>query len=231
MRIVITRPIEDAMVLKTKLEALGHQAIMSPLLKIVAMADAIIPDDKWQAVAITSANAVRAMPIEALTKLKSLSMLTVGPQSADAARHAGFRRVEEAGGDAAGLARHIAATRDPSQGPILYLAGREQAADFAGLLVRSHFKVARIILYEAQPALELPREAGRADAVVLYSPRTASIWKNLAGQAELSLSGIKHFCLSANVAAILPAGLPIIVVKQPTESAMIEAIGRSRGLA
>jgi uroporphyrinogen-III synthase len=231
LRIVITRPIEDAMVLKTKLEAAGHRAIMAPLLKIVPMTDIAIPDDKWQAVAITSANALRAISIEALTKLRSVPMLTVGPQSAQAARHSGFRRVEEAGGDASGLAKHISATRDPSQGPILYLAGREQAGDFASLVGRSGFKTTRIVLYEARPATELPKDAGKADAVVLYSPRTARVWLDLAAQAGLSLSRIKHFCLSANVAAILPPESPSIVVKQPTESAMIEAIGRPPGLA
>jgi uroporphyrinogen-III synthase len=231
LRIAITRPIQDATVLKSKLEGLGHHTIVAPLLSIIPLPDVTIPDERWQAVAITSANALRALSTEALATLRPLPMLTVGPQSAQAARHAGFRRVEEAGGDAAGLARHIIATRDAAQGPILYLSGREQAADFAGLLGKGRFKVMRIVLYEAQPAPELPKDTARADAVVLYSPRTARIWLDLAARARIDLARIRHFCLSTNVAAILPAGLPIVVARQPTESAMIEAIGPPPGLA
>jgi uroporphyrinogen-III synthase len=231
LRIAITRPVEDAAVLKTKLEALGHQTIMAPLLAIVPLPSAAIPDETWQAVAITSANALRTASAEMLEKLRSLPMLTVGPQSSRASREAGFAEIEEAGGDAAGLARHIAESHDPSRGPILYLSGREQAADFAGLLRTSGFQVTRAVLYEARPATALPDTIGEADGVVLYSPRTARIWAELATRENIDLPRVRHFCLSANVAAILPAGSSIVVAAEPTESAMIEAIGRPPGLA
>ena len=219
------------MVLKARLEALGNETMLAPLLMIVPLPGVTIPDERWQAVAITSANAMRAAPVAMLERLRALPMLTVGPQSASAARQAGFTDVQEAGGDAARLAEHIAASRDPQRGPILYLSGREQAADFAGLVSKSGFAVTRIVLYEALPAKVLPPDIREAEAVVLYSPRTARIWVELARQAALDLASIRHFCLSASVAAILPAGSSIIVAARPTESAMIEAIGRHDGLA
>jgi uroporphyrinogen-III synthase len=231
LRIAITRPIEDATVLKAKLETLGHETILAPLLTIVPLAGVTIPDEPWQAIAITSANAMRTAPATMLKGLHALPMLTVGPQSALAARHAGFSDIQQAGGDAAGLAKHIASSRDPERGPILYLSGREQAADFAGLLGKSGFAVTRAVLYDALPAKALPSDVYEAEAVVLYSPRTARIWVDLAGRAALDLPAIRHFCLSANVAAILPAGSSMIVAARPTESAMIEAIGRHGRLA
>jgi uroporphyrinogen-III synthase len=222
---------EDAAVLEARLEALGHNTILAPLLTIVPLSGVSVRDEQWQAVAITSANAVRVAPAVMLERLHALPMLTVGPQSANAARQAGFSNVQEAGGDAAGLAKHIASSRDPERGPILYLSGREQAADFAGLLGKSGFTVMRAVLYDALPAKALPPDIHEADAIVLYSPRMARIWVDLAKQAALDLTAIRHFCLSANVAAILPAGSSIIVAARPTESAMIEAIGRHDGLA
>jgi uroporphyrinogen-III synthase len=231
LRIAITRPLEDAVVLKAKLEALGHETILAPLLTIVPLPGVTLSDGGWQAVAITSANAIRAASASMLERLRSLPMLTVGPQSAQAARHAGFTDVQEAGGDAAGLAKHIAANRDSGRGPILYLSGREQAADFAGLLGESGFTVERLVLYEAEPAKVLPPDIRKTDAVLLYSPRTARVWIDLARQETLDLAAIRHFCLSANVAAILPAGSSIIVAARPTESAMIEVIGRHGRLA
>lgn len=231
MRIAITRPVEDAMVLKARLEAFGHQTILAPLLAIVPLRGVTLPEAPWQAVAVTSANALRAAPPAMLEPLRALPIFTVGPQSANAARRAGFADVVEAGGDAAGLANHIAVSRDRAAGPILYLSGREQAADFAGLLGRSGFAVTRAVLYEARPAESLPPDIRDAEAVVLYSPRSARIWADLAKHAALDLARIRHFCLSANVAAILPAGSPTIVAMRPTESAMIEAIGRHGGLA
>jgi uroporphyrinogen-III synthase len=182
-------------------------------------------------VAITSANAVRAASSALLEGLLSVPMLTVGPQSASAARRAGFTDVAEAGGNAEGLATYIVSNRNSGAGPILYLSGQEQAADFAGLLGRSGFMVTRLVLYDAQPAQALPPGIRDAEAVVLYSPRSARIWTALAGKAGLDLTRIRHFCLSANVAAILPAGSPTSVAARPTESAMIEAIGRHGGLA
>jgi uroporphyrinogen-III synthase len=89
----------------------------------------------------------------------------------------------------------------------------------------------RLVLYEARPAQALPPNIRDAEAVMLYSPRTARIWTDLARKTALDLARIRHFCLSANVAAILPAGTPIIVAARPAESAMIEAIGRHGGLA
>lgn len=43
MRLIITRPEEDALSLKAKLETRGHAAIMAPLLKIVPRSQAFVP--------------------------------------------------------------------------------------------------------------------------------------------------------------------------------------------
>jgi uroporphyrinogen-III synthase len=226
MRLLVTRPSEDAAALKAKLERLGHQVILSPLLDIVPRSNVVIPRANYQFIALTSANAIRCLnqhPV--LDQLRRHSVLAVGPQSAEAARHAGFGKVSEAGGDGLGLARHIIATTTPGAGPILYLSGADIASDFKGLLEQAGFRVCRITVYEARAAASLAPEAGEAEGIVLYSPRSAKIWLELARLQGIAAQAMRHYCLSANVAAVLPMGFAMRVAARPTEESLLEIIG------
>ena len=79
MRLIITRPEEDAVTLKAKLESRGHTAIPAPLLKIVARPGAYVPPLAYQLICATSANALTYFQAE--DRLKNIPLLTVGPQS------------------------------------------------------------------------------------------------------------------------------------------------------
>jgi uroporphyrinogen-III synthase len=146
-------------------------------------------------------------------------MLTVGPQSLAAARQAGFGTSQAQGGDVEGLARHIGDTLDPAHGPILYLSGAETTGDLEVRLTRLGFAVDRVVVYDAVAATSLSG-AGIADhdGVLLYSPRTARIWVSLAGETARLLH---HYCLSENVAAVLPAPWRKSVAMRPDEAAML----------
>jgi uroporphyrinogen-III synthase len=226
VRLIVTRPKEDAEALQGKLEALGHEVVLSPLLEIGAIADTIIPDERYQLLTLTSANGARTLARHPdLPRLKNIPVLTVGPQSAEAARNAGFSNVAMAGGDAAGLADHIAQNRDPKRGPLLYVSGRDTAGDFTGRLESRGFRVIRVIAYEARAASELAPEArAAADAVFLYSPRTARVWAELAHRAHVDGRAMMHLCISRNAAAVLPENWPRRIAAAPTEAAMFDLI-------
>jgi uroporphyrinogen-III synthase len=232
MRLIVTRPREDAEALKAKLEELGHSVILSPLLDIVHNADIALPDEHYQFLALTSANGAHALaghPM--LPRLRSLPVLTVGPQSADAARSAGFVDVQATGGDATGLARYIAESRDPTAGAVLYVSGRDSASDFTGLLTAAGFKIARIIAYEAKAAAALATEVrDGADAVLLFSPRTARVWVDLVAKADLERMAMAmiHICISGNTAAALPDAYARRVASVPTEAAMLDIVASVR---
>ncbi len=216
MRLIVTRPEEDAGPLRARLEALGHQVTLLPLLRIVPRDGVAIPDFPWQAVVATSANGVRAAP--GPHRLKSLRLLTLGPQSLKAARAAGFANSEARGGDVDGLARFIEKSFDPAHGPILYLSGAETAGDLQGQLLKSGFDVVRIILYDAIASADIAvRALEDNDGVLLYSPRSARIWANLIG----SVSSLRHYCLSRNVAEALPAQWLKFVAKSPDEASLL----------
>ena len=236
MRLLVTRPDEDASATIAALEALGHEAIASPLLTIRPIADAVIPDEAWQAILITSANGVRAIAGHSdFEKFKSIPVLTVGAASAEAAREAGFTSVVSAEGNVESLVTLAASKLDPSSGPLLHVAGSVTAGDLKGGLETPGFRVARVVLYEAQAAEYLPdaaREAlaaGTLDGVLFYSPRTAASFAALVRAAGLdgSLKSLTAYCLSAPVAEALE-GLPfcdIQVSDEPRQSALLSLIG------
>lgn len=216
MRLIVTRPEEDAGPLCARLEAIGHQVTLLPLLRIVARQGVPIPKRQWQAVVATSANGVRAA--HQLVHLQTLRMLTVGPQSLTAARAAGFNLSEAQGGDVDGLASFMGKALDPADGPVLYLSGAETAGDLQKQLQDFGFTVERAVLYDAVPVTRIATEAiADHDGVLLYSPRTARIWTGLAGN-DVSLC---HYCLSPNVAAALPARWLKSVAKTPDEASML----------
>lgn len=234
MHIAITRPAEDAAPLKAKLEALGHEAIVTPLLTIVPRDRVVIPEQPWQAIVATSANGIRSLDNAA--HLKSIRMLTVGPQSLKAAQSAGFARAEAHGGDVKGLAAFIRETLKPDDGPILYLSGAATAGDLEALLTEAGFSCTRIILYDAVAAPSLGEtgqalHGGQIDAVLLYSPRTARLWRSLIEAEGLMEAAQRpdYFCLSRNVAAVLPQDWRLHIALTPDEPAMLALLEQTAG--
>lgn len=233
MRIAVTRPEEDAEPLRLKLEIMGHEAVMAPLLAIRPRQGVAIPDLPWQAVAVTSANGIRALPPD--HDLHGLRMLAVGPQSLKAATQAGFT-AEAHGGDVDGLAAFVRSALDPKAGPILYLSGAETAGDLAAQLASAGFDCRRLVLYDAVPAqslgaAEAALREGALDAVLLYSPRSARIWRSLVEAAGLGAAAGKliHLCLSRNVAAALPDRWPRRLAAAPDEASMLALLDQIGG--
>jgi uroporphyrinogen-III synthase len=236
MRVIVTRPEEDAGPLCTALRDLGHEVIMAPLLEIVPREGVSIPAQPFQAVVATSANGIRALGTG--SGLRNLPMLTVGPQSLKSARDSGFTRAEAHGGDVDGLAAHIRARLKPDAGPILYLSGAATAGDLHGQLTSAGFHCERVVLYDAITATSLgaAEDALRrreADAVLLYSPRSASVWLKLIEKhgLEAQAARLLSLCLSCNVAAVLPPDWLIHVAEKPENAAMmglLEQVARTR---
>src|SRR5262245_9639371 len=110
MRILVTRPADEAERTAQALRVLGHEALIAPVLRIEPIEDAPLGDGPWSGVLMTSGNAARAMAMHprraALFKLPAFA---VGAQTTKAARDAGFSDVSSADGDSADLARLVAA--------------------------------------------------------------------------------------------------------------------------
>jgi uroporphyrinogen-III synthase len=225
MRLLVTRPEDDAARTAQALRARGHDALIAPLLRIET-----IPADtsgSYDAIAVTSANAARA------AILRDLPVLAVGDRSAQAARDAGYAQVESAGGALTDLVA-LAAKRFP-KGRILYLAGADRAGDLAADLARRGIAVDTAVVYRAVAADALPPEAlralrdGQVDGVLHYSGRSAETLLRLADAAGVlnAVLSLAHYCLSAEVAEPLRArgAATLPIAASPQEAALIDLIG------
>lgn len=206
MRILITRPRDDARRLADLLQARGHQVFCEPLLTIEPEADAAIDLTGVQALVFTSANGVRAFARSSAQR--RLPVFSVGEATAAVARDLGFATVTRAGGDVGSLAALIIASLDPNRGPLFHAVGKHAAGDLTGSLAAAGFGVRRVALYEAKAAGALTEKAtsllaGRElDAAVFFSPRTAETFVRLVEGAGLrsACSRMFAYCLSESIA-------------------------------
>ena len=237
MRLVLTRPEPDASRTARALKALGHSVILSPALTIRPAQNLRLPVRPFQAVLLTSGNAVRALAGRAdADRLRSLPTFTVGDQTAVEAKRAGFAAPRSAGGSAEDLIALVADALDPRAGPLFYAAGQEVSVDLAGRLGEFGFDVESRVLYHAEAERRLAPDAvealkaGTVDGILLYSRRSASAFA-LAARADrlapLSAS-VACYCLSDAVAEPLRpiAEGPIRIAAcpdQPSLFALVEA--------
>lgn len=236
MRLILTRPQDELGKLVAQLSAAGHRCIESPLLSVRMRQDAVIPERTYQALALSSANAMRHPTLNpGPAILATIKVFAVGAQSAKAARQAGYAHVRAEGGDVEGLARAIARDCDPKWGPILYPSGADTAGDLKETLEAQGFEVERVILYDAVaakallPQVTAALKSGAADGTLLYSPRSARIWAKLVAESGLTdaTRRIRHFCLSPNVAAALGPGFITAVAARPDEPSLLALLDRA----
>ena len=222
MKLIITRPQIDAAPLAAKLKALGHIAVIAPVLDIVPRLDVVIPHLPYQAICHTSANGMRCLAVDLDQRIP---VYTVGEQSAFVAHARGFSNVEAEGGDVDGLVRHVTSKLKPTDGPLLYLSGAETSGDLEGQLTKHGFAVTRVVTYNAR-ARALDQYAAAiqsSDAVMLYSPRTAKLWFGEIERLNLvkSAESLRYLCLSPQVAKALPRNWHKSVAKSPTEKSLL----------
>jgi uroporphyrinogen-III synthase len=199
MLVLVTRPREQAHATARLLEAMGHEALVDPVLAIRPIPRPSLPDEGIAAVAITSANAAHALAgIGA-----RLPVYAVGAATAAAARAAGATEVRLATGEGRGLAELIGRTQAPAAGTVLHLAGADVREGLEEALAAAGFDYRREVVYEAVPTPGMAPDAEAAlrarvlGAALFYSPRTAVLWAERVGR--LGLAG----CLARAIAACM----------------------------
>ena len=239
MRLLITRPREDAETLAGLLADHGIQILIDPLLTIDYRDGPPLDLDDVQALLATSANGVRALVRR--SPRRDLPLYAVGDATARTAMAEGFVHVMSATGDVEALARLVIGRLDPAAGALLHVAASYVAGDLAGELARAGFAYRREVLYEAHPATVLSDatiarlRARQVDGVVLFSPRTAGTFTRLVDAADLaaSLHSIVCFALSPAVtaAATRLAWGGTLVASRPTQDDLVETILAAWGAA
>lgn len=202
MRVLVTRPHVDAEDTAAKLAARGHQAVFAPMLDIQFRAGGDIALDDVQAVLATSANGIRAFA--GRTKRRGMKILTVGAQSAEAARALGFSDVRHASRDVLALAELAAANLATQDGALFHAAGSETRGNIAEILSARGFSVRSEVLYDAVAATRLSPDArtalmnGTLNAALFFSPRTARIFADIVAREGLmdACRTLGAFCIS-----------------------------------
>ncbi len=219
MRVLVTRPEPHASAIAVRLQALGHQVFVAPLLSVESVAWAV-PTARPDAVIMTSGNAARHGG-QGLATLRHLPLFAVGQATAAAARAAGFANVTHGETGVADLLAQ-AATRGVRH--VLHLAG-EDRIDAA---VPPGMQLDIVTVYRAVAATALPVDAataldvGAIDVALLFSPRTARILAGLCtAPAGLAIAALSP----AVLAAAGPGWRSAVAAEQPTEAALLAAAG------
>jgi uroporphyrinogen-III synthase len=236
MRVLVTRPEPGASRTAERLAAAGYQPVLLPLTTIDPLPASPLPPAVFDAVAVTSANALRHASTDVLSTTRHLPCFTVGAETARIAREVGFAKVESAEGDAPALAGLIA-TKLPRGSRLLYLCGRLRRPTFEAALAEAGFRVIAIETYETLPAeytsddLRTHLGPDHIDVVLVHSAEAALSFARLLHAADTpALSPRPLFlCISPRVAAVLAGEhLETIVAMEPTEASMLSALASIR---
>lgn len=237
MRILLTRPEEQAHQTAEKLTALGHTSVIAPLMEIEYRTLPTFNSSVFQAIAVTSGRAVDALARQAaFADLVPLPLYCVGDKTAAHARRSGFVSVHSAGGDADALTRMLIAALPKDKGRILYAAGRDRTGDLKGALEQAGYSVELQVLYEARQLDAFPKSIGRKikhghiDAALVYSQRGATVLREAVCREELErfVQPIEFFAISEAAAQpIIDWGIPRISwADQPNEAALLDLLGK-----
>ena len=211
MRVLLTRPKAESEVLASILRERGIDALIAPVMEILQYGLELPSTAAYQAVLLTSGNAVDALADSTLET--DLPIFCVGDATARKLLLTSFSDVRSASGASDDLVALVQRDLSKDKGSILYLSGMMVAADIGASLADAGFEIDRRVVYRAQ-AIERSDEAivsalasGSVDGVFLYSPRSARIFVHHLKQANLEpmAKEMTAFCISHAAADVARA--------------------------
>lgn len=237
MRVLVTRPEEASRRTAAKIAALGHQAVLLPLMAAEHHPQAALDAlrQPHAAVAVTSAETARALQTLGgdLHPYLQDTVLAVGHATADALRAIGFASVQAAEGTGASMVECFQPQlrQLTSRHPLLYLAGQPRSPVFEEDLEAASIPVATVVSYTMRPvpipqsALSSALEKPPVDVVLLYSRATAQRFFELplSEGSLIVLSRSRILCLSDNVAQAVPNALKgnLAIADKPDEDSLL----------
>ena len=213
LRVLVTRPEEDAAPWAEGITALGGVPVVRPALVCETLRDVETGRRLRDALAgcdlllLTSARAVDAMEeILGAPLALNVPVATVGPRTAERARRAGLRVSREAPeGSVASLADALAGV----EGRLLHVGAEETRPGLEALETTGRAHVERVAVYRTTPHSPLPpdeREDVDVDVVLLASP---SAVRGLVGRVRVPARARIVTLGPATTAAARSAGLSV----------------------
>jgi uroporphyrinogen-III synthase len=238
MRALVTRPGEDGEALAKALEEIGIASDREPLMSVKILKGNDVNLDGVQAVLLTSSNGVRALAER--SPRRDVPVFAVGDATAKTARGLSFKQVHSASGDVGALAGLADELLEPEHGPLVHVAGTDVAGDLAGELAKAGFQSRREVIYETAPARALSAAAiaklksGEIDTVLLFSPRSATIFCELVRKARL-LRACREITIAGLSRAVADAvdevkWKSVAIAAAPNQGALIERVAELSGI-
>ncbi len=235
MRILLTRPEDQARQTAEKLGMLGHSSVVAPLTQIHYRASATIDPSAFAAIAATSGRAIDALTRQAaFSDLLKLPLYCVGNKTAARARDTGFLTVHSADGNVDALVQMLTGALPKDSGRILYAAGKDRTGDLETRLREAGLPVELLVLYEARQSGGFPKSAvekirhGQIDAALVYSRRGAEALRTAFEQGGLDecVQKIAFFVISKAAAQPIIAwnARSITWPDQPNEAALLDLL-------
>lgn len=215
MRVLVTRAQDDATRTAARLAALGHEAVIAPLMAIVPTGHAA-PDGVFDAVLATSVHAlafVQRLP----PALSAAPWLVVGERLGDALAQWGWGAPEAIARDVGALIAAID-ERYPEPFRFLYLAGRDRKPDLERALRARGHEIVAVETYATERVDRWNADISTVDAVLHYSRQSAERFVSVAGDA----GRMRHVAISADAAMpLLTQGWRVEIAATPDEDAML----------
>ncbi|MDO8978862.1 MAG: uroporphyrinogen-III synthase [Afipia sp.] len=242
MAILVTRPAPDNEKTAAALRERGYGVLLSPMLRFEAAAFDDEGETAFDAVVLSSANAVRAIEHHPVRpRLILLPVFAVGGYTAQVARDAGFTNITIADGDAVSLRDRViesaAAGKLKKKATLCYLAGADLARDLGGELGARGFTVVTRTAYRMIPvagfsnAVSDAFRAGSIEAVLHYSRRSARAYLDAARAdgVEISALALPQCCISETVAGVLreAGAMQVAAARTPDENAIFDVVDRT----
>lgn len=236
MRVLVTRPLEEARRTAAELSRRGHEALVAPLSEIRSLETDEQNLVNVQAILATSSNGVRAFASRCARR--DIRLLAVGEKTAATARSAGFADVSSADGDAGALGAMVRHSLDPAAGALLHVTGKNRGAALHRELSEAGFECRAWELYDVA-ARDLPDEVIAAfqrntiDAILVLSPESGRILDKAlrAGGVAGNCNHVMACCISRPAAAAVQAvGFGAVrVADSPTLDAVLSLLDAGSG--
>jgi uroporphyrinogen-III synthase len=235
-RVLVTRPEPGASQTAKRLQDAGFSPLVLPLSEPRTLQVGSVPE-QFDAVTVTSANAIRHASRALLDRLAGSHCYAVGQKTAAAARDAGFADIVTGPGDAEALADVIISAEKPGAA-ILYLCGRVRLPAFeeklraAGIDVRPVETYDTVGINHESSFIRRLLDERPVDAVLLYSARAAEAFASIVSRPELAFlfNAAGLFCLSSRVASAFGGydTIQVHIAAEPNEEALLQLLETAR---
>jgi uroporphyrinogen-III synthase len=220
VKLLIIRPQPGADATAVRVRTSGHVAILMPLFEVEPVAWDVQSADPYDALLLTSANAVRQAGA-GLDALRGLPVLAVGSVTGRAANEAGLNI--NATGEA-GVADLIGIAREAGQKHLLWLAGEDRIA----VSVPNGMSLETRIVYRSgamPPPSNFADAVKMADALLLHSPRAARYLGVLCDAQSLDRANLTLAALSPAIAESAGLGWKaIITAPAPNDASLLSQL-------